>query len=287
MGRIDETEALFRESYERSRRDLGDRDPQTISCLNSLASFLHRSGKLEEAEPLSREALASSRAVLGDEHMTTLILINNLARLHRDRGELAEAEVLYRESLAAFQRSYGADHPNTLMAMNNLGMLLQAQRKLSEAEQMMRQGLEGRRRVLPPEHVHLMHSLAALAGVIAAQGRDADAEPLYAELCTRCPQAQLRPEEAARFMSGWGPCLVRLERYDQAETPLLEARRRLLDTGQNRSGSMRQVVTALAELCDRTGRAAEAQQWRTELAALRPGTTRPAPATSDGAGVAR
>jgi hypothetical protein len=70
-------------------------------------------------------------------------------------------------------------------------------------------------------------------------------------------------------MSKYGPCLVQLKRYDEAEEPLLRAFERLQASGKPEK-PVRQVLTALIELYDNTGRPAEAAKWRAELAALKP-----------------
>jgi hypothetical protein len=84
----------------------------------------------------------------------------------------------------------------------------------------------------------------------------------------------VNPSQAALFMSGWGPCLVKLRRYEQAEPPLREAHRRLsaLAPAQasQSAGRLRVVIKALADVCDRTSRPDEADKWRAELASLPP-----------------
>ena len=68
-------------------------------------------------------------------------------------------------------------------------------------------------------------------------------------------------------MSNLGLCLVRLVRYEEAEAPLLEAYRRLRETNQLATDTGRHVTEALAEVCDHTGRSADAARWRSQLQA--------------------
>ena len=69
-------------------------------------------------------------------------------------------------------------------------------------------------------------------------------------------------------MAWHGPCLVRLGRFQEAEAPLREAYTRLRDTDQASSGPMRQVLGALATVCEKSNRADEAEKWRAELRAM-------------------
>jgi hypothetical protein len=78
-------------------------------------------------------------------------------------------------------------------------------------------------------------------------------------------------------MANYGPVLVRLKRYQDAEAPLLEAHRRLRETNQAGNPKMRSVLAALVALDEQTGRGNEADRWRAELKATSaPTTTRAA-----------
>jgi non-specific serine/threonine protein kinase/serine/threonine-protein kinase len=268
LGKFDEAEAMFRESLDRARRDLGERDPTTIGCVSNLAQIVERRGKLAEARALYAEAADEARAVLGPDHMHTLIMINNLASVSNKLGDRAEAERRYREVIEAMRRTLGPEHPSTLTSLNNLGTLLSDQRRSDEAEPILRETLAGRRRALTDDHPQTVQSLYALTNILYAQQRDGEGEPLLAELYERASRAQLPANQVARFMAGWGPCLVRVGRYQDAEAPLREAYRRLIETDQRVTKEMSRVLGGLASVCENTGRPDEAGQWRAELEAL-------------------
>ena len=94
----------------------------------------------------------------------------------------------------------------------------------------------------------------------------------FAELYQWAQRTQYSPAMAARYIARYGPCLVQLHRYQEAEQPLREAHRRLQQTAQQNDPLMREVVAALAEVCDHTNRPDEAAKWRAELALLRAAT---------------
>jgi hypothetical protein len=75
-------------------------------------------------------------------------------------------------------------------------------------------------------------------------------------------------------MSRYGLALAALERYREAEEPLLEAHRRLKDANLPNHPAMREVVQALADVYEKTNRPDEAAKKRAELATLA-ATTRP------------
>jgi tetratricopeptide (TPR) repeat protein len=172
----------------------------------------------------------------------------------------------------------------TITSVNNLGGLLFEQRKFADAEALFRKVLDARRRVQSDAHPDTLGTLSNLGRAIRAQSRDADAEPVFAELYRLTPTADVPARQAALFTSHWGPCLVQLGRYDAADAPLRDAMERLSATDQTTGEHMQRVLSALAEVCQRTGRPDEAAALRERLGALAPttraGTDRPTvPAT--------
>jgi tetratricopeptide (TPR) repeat protein len=105
------TANLAQEALSMARRTFGDRAPQTLMSLSSLAILYNRQGRLNEAEPLFLEALQTARAALGDRHPDTLTTLNNLALVYQNQSRYSEAEPLYREALQARREALGPrDH---------------------------------------------------------------------------------------------------------------------------------------------------------------------------------
>jgi hypothetical protein len=87
------------------------------------------------------------------------------------------------------------------------------------------------------------------------------------------------------YMSGYGVCLAKLNRYEEADAPLREAYRLAKARAKVDVHRLRGIMSGLAEVCDHTNRPDEAAKWRAELAALQAATqpsTRPdlAPSTN-------
>jgi serine/threonine protein kinase/Tfp pilus assembly protein PilF len=274
-GQLDEAEVHFRDCHELARRELGERDPSTIVTINGLGQILERRGKLEESKAAYVEALAASREVLGEDHMTTLILANNIGSVLKKMGKNEEAERYYREVSTTMRRIFGEEHPNTLTAINNLGNVLFDQQRYEEAEPLLRESLEGRRKLLGDAHPLTVQAIYAAGRVLLMRNRHADAEPLFAELYRLAQTSELTDRQRATFMAEWGPCLVQLKRYADAEQPLREAHRRLTESGQTRTPHISRVLDGLVAICEHSGRADEAARWGAELDALL-ASTRPA-----------
>jgi tetratricopeptide (TPR) repeat protein len=165
-----------------------------------------------------------------------------------------------------------------MVAMNNVGWMLLTNGNFTDAQNLLSEALRRRRTVLGDDHPDTISSLFNLGSLFEKQEHFAEAEPLFAEMYRRILVSQIPAPHVAEAIAHYGPCLVKLGRYTEAEQPLREAERRLRETGQGQTENMQRVMSALAEVCEHTDRPDEAAQWRAELSALQ-ATTQPATLT--------
>ena len=267
QGKLAEAEPYYREALEGRRRVLGDDHPDTLVSVNDMGRLLGAQGKLTETEPYYREALEGNRRVLGDDHLRTLTSIGNMGFLLQSQGKLTEAEPYYREALEGKRRVLGDDHPNTLNSINNMGALLRAQGQLAEAEPYHREALEGQRRVLGDDHQNTLISKSNLALLLVELGNAVEAEELAGEVVVAAREA-LGAEHwlHGNFIGKHGRALAALERFDDAESALLEAHGILQTALGDEHGQTRRVVGYLADLYDTWGKPAKAAEWRAKMA---------------------
>ena len=119
---------LHEEELRASRETLGDRHPDTLSAIDSMATLLEDMGQLEEARPLYEEALRARRETLGYRHQETLLSISNMGQLLQAMGQLEEARALYEEALHASREVLGDRHPETLALLDSINTLHEASR---------------------------------------------------------------------------------------------------------------------------------------------------------------
>ena len=119
---------LHEEELRASRETLGDRRPDTLSAIDSMATLLEDMGQLEEARPLYEEALRARRETLGNRHQETLLSISNMGQLLQAMGQLEEARALYDEALQASREVLGDRHPETLTLLDSINTLHEASR---------------------------------------------------------------------------------------------------------------------------------------------------------------
>ena len=119
---------LHEEELRASRETLGDRHPDTLSAIDSMATLLEDMGQLGEARPLYEEALRARRETLGNRHQETLLSISNMGQLLQAMGQLEEARALYEEALQASREVLGDRHPETLTLLDSINTLHEASR---------------------------------------------------------------------------------------------------------------------------------------------------------------
>jgi non-specific serine/threonine protein kinase/serine/threonine-protein kinase len=275
QARNDEAIAIFRQLLSLQREVLGEDHPDAINTLSNLGMTLLDEKKIEEAEPLLRQALDGNRKVLGKDHPRTILSMRNLGFLFELQGKFADAESLYRDALEASKRELGEDHFETIGAMNNLASTLRREKKLDEAFALDREVLAKCRKVMGENHPNTLFAMNNLGQALNHEGKKEEAEKLFAELYQRAPNAEMDAMRKAVCMARWGPVLVDLKRYSEAEAPLLEAHRRLIEARQEKGPVMGGVLDSLVEMYEKTGRPEKAIPYREEFKQV-PSPTLPA-----------
>ena len=143
---------LYEEELQASRETLGDRHPDTLASIDSMATLLKGIGKPEEARLLLEEALRARRETLGDRHPDTLTTVTSMATLLVAMRQPERARPLFEEELEASRETLGDRHADTLVSISNLGQLLQAMGQLEEARSLYEEALQGSRETLGDHH---------------------------------------------------------------------------------------------------------------------------------------
>ncbi|UCG33396.1 MAG: serine/threonine protein kinase, partial [Phycisphaerales bacterium] len=278
QDRFEEAEGLYQESLQIVRRVLGEEHPHTLATMGNLAVLYGRQGLYDKAEPLLVRTLEIRRKS-GDEHPNTLIAMNNLAMLYKRQGRHDEAEALFREAMEGQRRVLSREHPSTLDTMENLAMLYADLGRQEESESLLLEALAVRRRLWGETHPATLYCLNNLAWLYNSERRFAEAEPLLAEAVEAVRSAEGGLPEGHWFtgvlLARYGVCLRGLDRYDEAESVLLEGHEILESARGPTHERTLGAVRSLVDLYDAWGKAEEAAAWRAELEA-RQAATQPA-----------
>ena len=177
-GRFEEAEELEVQVLDLRKRVLGEKHPDTITTMASLASTWQQQGRSNEAERLKIQVLDLQKRVLGEKHPDTIRAMANLASTWWQQGRSDEAEQLEIQVLDLRKRVLGEKHPDTIRAMANLASTWQQQGRSNEAERLKIQVLDLQKRVLGEKHPDTIRAMANLAVTYYTQHHYDEAEKL-------------------------------------------------------------------------------------------------------------
>jgi tetratricopeptide (TPR) repeat protein len=277
-GKRAEAEALLRDVMRRRQRVLGDSNAETAQAVTSLGRVL-RSAKRAEAEALYRQTLDRYRTTIGTEHRNYLECELELATLLYTTERAAEAEPLLRHAMDSARRGLDTrDFLNSRIIFSLASVLIHLGRR-SEAEPLLREVLEWSRRQLGPDHALTLAHLNDLGTFLKDGERGQEAVPVFEELFTRCRfgSNSLSNRMRVNYMSRLGLTLIQMSRYHEAEGALRQTFDTMVAVGIDRGNLAETILSALADVCERTSRPDEAANWREKIAASQ-ATTRSASA---------
>jgi len=243
--------------------------PEAALGMLELARILWNRGKLAEAESMNRSALAVSRALYGSDHVFVGQILNNLALVLQGRGELDEAELLLQEARGIFSALLEPAHPDLISVRANLASLAAFRRDYEKAEKLYAVVFEVAEEALGASHPDLAYLLLGIGVSRNELGRPAQAEPfLRRALAIRrqvLPEGNYLTARAEVYLAN---CLIRLERFAEAESLLLSGYAAIAGHRPPRERETGQVLNRLIQLYQAWGRDQEAaryQKLRAEL----------------------
>jgi serine/threonine protein kinase len=258
--RFDEGEPLVREAVAIAEKHYEPDHVVVAAQCNNLASLLHGRHEYGEAAELYGRALSIWLAKFGpDDHLHVQVARANLAGALDNLGRDEEAWALLEEGLAIAERLHGKAHVETSLEHLRMSAFLNRRERWREAE-------AHARTVITITHGNVTkrwiqaQGANHLAIALRGQGRLEETLAPYAESDSLYRDAGVLTRPGFANLVEWGTALRELGRLDEAESRLLEARRRIeeeygADHAQNVS-----VSIALAELYADRGQWTEAIQ---------------------------
>jgi tetratricopeptide (TPR) repeat protein len=171
QGQYNEAERLELESLELYKEVLGEKHPDTIRTMASLALTWRQQGRSDEAEQLQLKVLKLYKKVLSVKHPNTIQATANLASTWWQQGRSDEAERLELKVLKLCKDVLSVKHPDTILSMANLASTWRQQGRSDKAEQLQLKVLKLRKEVLGIKHPDTIRAMANLASTWWQQGR--------------------------------------------------------------------------------------------------------------------
>lgn len=167
----DYAEALFlaQEGAILSRREFGQKHPQSLSNLTRLALIYVLLGQFEAAEPFYQIELNINRRVFGENHPKTLISLNNLGLIYVSLRGFEKAEPLLEEALRINRKA----NIHRITTLNNLAYLYRLQSRFSDAEQLYEKARNIRREGFEPGDPDRFEGADQITWVVSFMGEGA------------------------------------------------------------------------------------------------------------------
>ncbi|MCG8405185.1 MAG: serine/threonine-protein kinase [Phycisphaerales bacterium] len=272
QDRLDEANELHKETLKIRLRKLGKEHPDTLSSMNNQALLYMDQERYDEAEPLLKETLELRRRVLNEEHAATLSTVHSLATLYHRQGKLEQAESWFLKVFEARRRVLGEQHPDTQISKSYLlEMRIQIAQRLeknhSAAEAAFREVLNFAIQEFGTEYFQVPRILHHLAWTLCHQQKFDEAEKKWRQAIKI--GMKVVPNEnswwIATYQRDLGRCLVRLNRFAEAERQLLSGYDGLaLIVGPN-NPLTQETRKYLKELYDAWGKPEKASEWKARL----------------------
>ncbi len=202
------------------RAAFGNKDPQTLTSMLSLASAQVATGNAAQAAALAKDV----NQILGDggnpsnaELMITTRSI--MASAYKALGQYRSAVSMLQQVVAARRQSLGPEHRSTLIATNNLARAYQAMGEVDKAIEIYRETLRYQKEneSLGPNHPDTLSTTSNLANALAAAGKFQEALPLVeSAIAARRERQELGDPDALLSFNTLACVFLGLGRIDES-----------------------------------------------------------------------
>lgn len=253
---------------QRAEAVLGQTHEITLEAKSELGLHLRWHGQLERSEPLLREVCESREATLGMDHMLTITAMNNWAVALQDLRRYDEALGILRTAFEAHRRIWGPDHRETLICQGNLLMALRDRGHWDEVKELALDAIPRCRRAFGPDGIYFWGPVFQLARAYMVTGDYEAALDRWNELLS-IQVLERDNQQGGKAFSLRGECLMKLQRFEEAEQDLLRGYAMLSEHFPPGTDHLIRSTEALIGLYDAWNNPNEAAAWRLVLDKVR------------------
>jgi non-specific serine/threonine protein kinase/serine/threonine-protein kinase len=282
LNHFAECRVFFEQAAAISARVLGADHPRTLYIGKELALVLATTGAPDEAQQRLDMLLGLARKRFGDDHPFTLGVRNDQVLLLTTwKRDYAAAEPIYADLAERWSRTMGPDHPNTLYARSSHAFALVELDRSAEAEPILREVVARLETIYGPAHNETTPARMRFARALSRLNRFDEAAAQF-RIAYDAVKAEGKLAGAYQYGFSLGECLVKLERWAEAEPILEETEAAMLAFPKQSRVQMATITKYLAQTYEHTGKPDKAINTRKRMETWRSPATRPAttPATT-------
>ncbi|KAH7143641.1 P-loop containing nucleoside triphosphate hydrolase protein [Dactylonectria macrodidyma] len=180
-GRWREREPISTKLLDLQRETLGEKHPNTILSMDSLARTYRMQGRFRDAESVQVRVLDLQREVLGEKHPNAIKSLRILASIDRRQGRSSKAEAMLVEALELSRKTLGEKHTITADCLESLAATYSDQGRHREAEILKLEILSLRREAYGVKHIKTTTAMGLLAETYFRQRKYSQAESMQLE----------------------------------------------------------------------------------------------------------
>lgn len=265
---FEESESCLNKALAIYREKLDPEHASIATVLARLGNLKSAIGDLESAERFWRDAQSIYSKSFGEHHEKVIGIIHNLAKSKERRKDYAGAVQDYRVVLERYGQAYGENRPTTALIRANLANVLAGIGETEQAEEELRKALATLKSTRPENHHDTAKTIVWLAWILMKRDKAADAEPLLHQAINML-KTTLPPGHSwiALAENTLGACLTQLNRYEEAETYLLDSWQVIEAQYDSTHEYTVKALSRLCELYDAWGKPEEAAEWRSYVPA--------------------
>ena len=271
QGKYQESKKLYTEAL-KMRRGLsnGKGNAEVAAALNNLARAHFETEEYSEAEDLYRQALAMISAINvgpdGKPGVNIATALSNLASCLLQEGKVEEARKCYADALSIRSDHLKPDHYLVAVAKMGLARAMFASGDVTAAQPLIENAVTILS-ITSPDHPSLASALEVQSDILLSTDHPNQCEPLLRRALHIFEQARPPvPLEIADTRGRLGACLVKLQRYEEAEQMLSDSLSVIRSTRGDKSASTIKAAKRLIELYTAQGKPERAELYK-DLAA--------------------
>lgn len=151
MSRYDDALTYYRRALDLSRRQHGERDVRTATCLNNIGVVYYYQGRYQETLDYFQQALDIKQQALGQDNIDVASYLNNIGNVYTALKQLDQALTFHQQALGIRRQLLGEEHPDVAISLNNIGSVYRDQHHFDQALDSYQQALDIRQRLLGSE----------------------------------------------------------------------------------------------------------------------------------------
>ena len=217
IGNYESALQWYRRAQDIRERELGNKDPDTITTYNNIAGVYDQQGKYTAALHLFKIALETRKEIFGESHPDYATSCDCIARVYSKLGYHRESLEWAEKALAIREKILGKHHPDTATSYSSIASIYTRQGKLLNALEHYFTALTIREETIGKDHPSTGATCNQIGSIFLDQGNAEKASEWYNKAMIIAEKALGREDYSiAVIHSNMAKTAARLGNFEEA-----------------------------------------------------------------------